>query len=348
MIQFKKNIFSAVLFLICLILILGMYLMLEAAVRYRFKMPPFRSHHPVEWLNQEEKTLHFLHKPVHRRILGRKSSKDLLRPDIQRIVFLGDSTFFRLRDESGNLFHKTIQENLNSEFNSLNVRSVMLAMHGYTVYQNSEMFRIYGADFKPDVVVLGVCLNDLHDRYLHSHDPDGGPLAIHPDGFLSRFDTKSGLGRLFSGSYAAHYVFGLIAKKDPYLFNRAISYHLAWKDYGWRNFEKRLKDLNQMVTESGAVLMVVALPLSEQYGQSESELNYILKPQKKLAEIALSNGILFLDAYDDFRKAGGSLLFSDYLHFNRSGGSVLADSISRLIAGAYESGIIFQKVNSGG
>ena len=148
-------------------------------------------------------------------------------PGIKRIVVLGDST------SAGNgipdvtkVYAKVLERMLNDSGTG-QYQVYNLAVGGYHTYQEAEMLRVRGIQYKPDLVLVGFCLNDFQ------YDADGnvalrlGYKLQGPDpGFVS---TAASVGRrgtdwLLSRSRLAFMVYHLyevslfdaeMRKRDP-------------------------------------------------------------------------------------------------------------------------------------
>ena len=310
----------------------------EFILRFIFKAWPFEENIKLPYLTSRDEVLRWRSSSGNgRNTLGLRNKEITEKKDQFRILFLGDSLVWSGYTSSGELYTQVIEENLNKRSNKpgREVEVINAGIPGYTTYQEFEFLKIYGLDMKPDLLILGFVLNDLHKYF---HKPSKGKiLELDPDRNLNRFDSETFPGSLFSRSHLAHlvtYAWDRIVKKlngVPYFsFDNRTDVYLGWKDYAWRKESKLIEAMNDLLQKKGIKLVIVYFPVMDQIDDRNLKLNrdYVLFPQKRLKEVCNSYGIPFFDLTEVIYKYGGTGLFEDYFHLNTKGDDVVARELT--------------------
>jgi hypothetical protein len=92
-----------------------------------------------------------------------------------------------------------------------------------------------------------------------------------------------------------------------YTFEYRADFYTAWQDEPWQMIDEQSAELVALGAKHGFQVFLVAVPFGDQYreGYLERDRDYVLKPQRKLAQICAAHGIAYLDLYgqltlDDF------------------------------------------------
>ena len=126
------------------------------------------------------------------------------KPEVFRVLFLGDSLLWIGDTSDGRLHTQVIEENLNRAMPTPHrVEVINAGVPGYTTYQEAEFLKAYGLAMEPDLVVVCFVLNDVYPRYLHRPSREE-MFPFDPAARLHRFDGTRFPGRLFARSYLAH------------------------------------------------------------------------------------------------------------------------------------------------
>jgi len=291
----------------------------------------------------KDKTLRWRPEPYKagRNSLGLRNREIVEKGKQFRILFLEDSLVQMGEASSGKLYMVVVEENLNKLRNDTQreIEIINAGILGYTTYQELEFLKIYGLHMKPDMVILCFVFNDVYYKYLHNLK------RWDPEILLNRFDKKSGIGPLFLRSYLAHlFVYSLDrikwrmakAKGCPnYQFNYTMDFYLAWKDYGWREAQKLIGEMNDILKCEKIKFAIIVFPISKQMDTSliRYDKGYLFYPNKKIVSIAEKYSIPMFDLSDSLLENGGTTLFMDYLHLNRAGNDIVAAELSKYLIG---------------
>ena len=262
-----------------------------------------------------------------------------------RILVLGDSFVF------GNAvdYHESVPYLLERKLNAMmdkNAEVVNLGMGGFSTTEEYLVFKEYGINYKPDLVLVGFYINDFQDSL----------------NFKERqYAKKSAFERIVFKSMLVNWAYWRI--KTSHLGNKLTYYFgLNFHTQTAHRFEisllhneylgdprakeaifltfRSLRDINQLSEQIGAKLVVFYIPAKWQVDPKSYEMmqeTYSLqgleldtdRPQKLLSAFLEKEGISFVDYTDAFRDARPQQLYWKYdWHFNQEGYSLLADIIS--------------------
>lgn len=241
---------------------------------------------------------------------------------LQRIVVLGDSVSWGSDGFVGLLVDKLGRR----------AEVINASVPGYTTHQERILLERELIQYRPDLVILSVCLNDNH-LFLHRFDADGGmiwtheaerallpaendPLALLPD--WSYLAVRLRLAYLRAARPAARFPWDAEPDFAP-----------SWKDEGWELFRAELDRIQAAVASVGGRLTVVAIPYAPQFRADllAADSDYTLLPQRKLESICRNAGAPLLDLYPVLRDAGGAELLPDRIHLSEDGHAVVADAL---------------------
>ncbi len=248
--------------------------------------------------------------------------------DQQRIVFLGDSvTFGHFLPFSVTLPH-LLQQNLSSS-NELKVEVINAGVPGYSTFQEAGLLRRHGKTLKPDLILLGFCMNDITERYR--------ALAAYggADFFMVDVDTTVGMSVLRRGWRRSAIRSALVkmlrtsaksgeASRLQNLFTASTTQQVQ------DDWQVAYKELDQLADEArliGAPLAVVIYPIRPQM-QVKSGLN---APQAALIRYLAPRGIPFIDLLEPLRNAQSDDIFLDVTHLSELGSRVAAAEIAKFI-----------------
>jgi HEAT repeat protein/lysophospholipase L1-like esterase len=232
-------------------------------------------------------------------------------PGVRRLVCLGDSTTagYRIRPEDA--YPQLLQDLLDSLGYSIEVFNV--ALGGWSTHQELLAYRKLVRKYRPDVVLVGICLNDV---------PELGNNLSRPPTWLSFCHRHSALVRrlVAASDREIRSVEELIENPRAPKMERAYA----------RLFES-LRTLRDEVHADGAELGVLVLPFRLQIAPDAPPPT----PQARIAAFCAEEGIHHLDLLPAIRAAGEEA-FVDYDHFSPSGQRVVAEQI--LVKGFAELG----------
>lgn len=258
-----------------------------------------------------------------------------------RILMLGDSIPF-YGDGPADTFVGRLESGLNAAPTLVPSEVINAGIKGYTNYQQARYLEKYGLAFEPDLVGVSFCLNDLH-RFAHHFvfDENGEVIgqgydftdeAVESVGSpLYRLARKS---RFLVWMRRRLSVFdGIVnlAARGGYTFDYRPDFNTAWKDEPWVDVERQLAAMKRLGDEHGFPLFVVVFPFGEQLRADylERDREYVLKPQRKLAEICARLDIPLLDLFDDIDR--DKHLLDDLIHLTPEGRGLAAVRIGSFL-----------------
>ncbi len=227
--------------------------------------------------------------------------RDVTRPvetreGLRRIVILGDSVAYGHGVEATEAFPQILEHTLRASGRDVDVFNI--ALPGWSTRQERLAYERIARRYKPNEVVLAVCLNDLAELQIN---------LTKPPGFLLT---------LFKHSAAVRMAFGASSREIgavEELFNAAGS---ARVENAFRLFFDEVKALRSEVAKDGATFSIAVFPFRLQVEpQSPAPL-----VQKRVMDFAAAEKIT---AFDFLREIATSAaptdLFLDYDHFSKAG-----------------------------
>jgi lysophospholipase L1-like esterase len=276
--------------------------LVEFGLRKQYGAWPFeeKQFELPEWCCEKDMTLRWRFSPKGgRNSLGFGDCE--IKPKTKfRILLLGDSVAWYIGKQIDELEKQ------------LDIEIINASQGGYTTYQEYELLKIYGLNMKPDLVIIGFCLNDVYYPYLHK-DLISIPNVV-PENVLKRV------------SWSDSYLINVVALRlGRYSWQRNIGLYYAWNEEPWEQTENLLKQIKDLVP-----LAVVIFPLRDQLKNDylKKDRQYVLYPQKKLTDICKRNEIPCLDLFERLYENGGTSLYTDSIHLSEKGGLVAAEKIS--------------------
>jgi lysophospholipase L1-like esterase len=255
-----------------------------------------------------------------------------------RMMFLGDSVgYFGDSIEDTMVGHMRAALRQNTAYSGLDV--INACVPGYTTWQEVEFLKKDGLKHQPDIVGVEFCLNDLH-RILHKFAMVNGQLvaesfansdeAMKERSFLRRMAEHSELALWLRDKMAIVRSAGQVKANQGYVFDYNIDFSNAWKDAPWNDIEKQMMELVDLGRQNHFRVFLVAFPLSHQYRPDylSRDRSYVLKPQRKLAEITEKLGIPYYDIYPDLNF---KLFTADTIHLTPEGRRIAGELIAKFI-----------------
>jgi len=262
------------------------------------------------------------------------------KPEVFRVLFLGDSLLWIGDTSDGRLHTQVIEENLNRAMPTPHrVEVINAGVPGYTTYQEAEFLKAYGLAMKPDLVVVCFVLNDVYPRYLHRPSREE-MFPFDPAARLHRFDGTRFPGRLFARSYLAHeaaYSFEIVRQffgfAPSFSFQHRDDFYLAWKSHGWAESAKLLEAMQHVLHPTGAPLALVVFPIRDQLEARnlDRDRDYVLSPQRRLRTLCEQRKIPYHDLTEALLAGGGPRLFADHVHLTARGNDLVAVEVTRFL-----------------
>lgn len=239
-----------------------------------------------------------------------------------RILALGDSILFG----EGVAFEDTATQRIEAELRRLlpsrSVQVINTAVAGYNFYQYRVITEGEGARLDPDLVLIGLCKNDLVAE---------ADIEILRELAETRLDYRRDLhARVRSWSGLLHLLDGVVARVRARIgipvpqaleFERQDTAKAAW-DYS----EQQLASVAAYTRERGIPLLVAAFPTRD-----EAATGRIRTPMERFARAVEGQGQHFLDLQADFVEAGEEDLFLESVHPTAGGHGIAARAILRIL-----------------
>jgi lysophospholipase L1-like esterase len=257
-----------------------------------------------------------------------------------RVLFLGDSLAV-YGDSVDDTFVGHLRTTLLSDAKLDTADVVNAGIKGYTNYQELLFLKKIGLSLEPDLVGFEFCVNDLF-KFLHSFDVQGDRLVPGTYQFSTeavgqshepvwaRWAKRSRLLVWLNNNLAVARNAALWGMRQGFSFDYRTDVRNAWRDEPWVDIESQLREAVELGKLHGFPVFVVAFPLASQYDADylAKDRAYVLKPQRKLAEICARLGIPFYDLYKDL---GGGHFVEDGLHLTSEGRRAAGQAIAAFL-----------------
>lgn len=247
-----------------------------------------------------------------------------------RVVCLGDSLTFGFGVEERFAFPQLLQRLLNERLAQRRWEVINTGVSGYCTFQQTAELRRC-LKYRPDLVVLLFCLNDVTEKYIALRSFGGTGLGYQgvADGAASWIFQQLVAIRRYSSLVTALTPTRVDAER-----REAYAVENLWKtpdashvQAAWTQAEQELDELVELCRAEALGLLIAVAPYQGQYALgSEADL-----PQQRLAEYARARGVAFLDLKPGLarlsRAAGHApeRLYLDQSHFNTSGNLAIAE-----------------------
>lgn len=295
-------------------------------------------------------------------------------PDRRRVLVLGDSFAFGHGVGEGQCFAEVLAELLPG------TEVVNLGVPGYNVRTELRYFERVGAAWRPDVVVLALCQNDIVD---HGDDPastegDGSDATPRREGPspVEASAAPASLKRMLSEHCRLYALGQEVVNANKGLARVAVQLGLKDELGGFEMLDNNLRasltdpplsvvraleqveaDLlrvHKAAAASGAQLVVALIPSLQavepaalvrslaytKYETTDFDLN---RPYERLTRFAARNGVALLNPLETFRTAAASgtpLYLPGDLHFNAEGHWLLAEALRPVVEEALAGAVV--------
>lgn len=258
---------------------------------------------------------------------------DLPREGQKRIIFMGDSVVYGDRIKAGESIPWELTLHLGPEYEVINAGMLGYGFHNYYYYAYDLV------KLKPDMVILGICLNDLAlstDRRL-TGDPNDPNCGIQAVTWYNQirwwFNQHSGLLNIDEAFREHHF------PKNNYEIERWIVKMVTMLLDSPNDMQHHIRQSRPYIREMAALMrahdipfVVVVFPFRFQYEPiMKTAFPNHLELQSTVVDLCEENGIPVLDVYEPMgeviEKADHrlNLLFLDYNHFTPYGSKKVAD-----------------------
>jgi HEAT repeat protein/lysophospholipase L1-like esterase len=222
-----------------------------------------------------------------------------------RVVCLGDSVTlgYGLRHEAS--YPNRLQARL--EENGPGTEVMTVALMGWSTRQERVAYVRIARRYAPDLVLLGICLNDLQDLENNLARPPRALVWLHERSALLRriIDAQ---GRQIRS------VRELVTDPDSPRVRE-----------GYEHLIDEIRGLRDEVTRDGGRLAVVVFPFADQVGPEPMAAT----PQRRIEALCALEGIPFRDLLPSLRELGpGAFIPGDHLHLSAEGSARAAEALA--------------------
>ena len=220
-----------------------------------------------------------------------------------RIVCLGDSVTFGYGVAPQSSYPVLLESKLRAR--SQNVEVFSVALFGWSTRQERIAYQRIARKYKPNFVILGICLNDIVEI---------GNNNAQPPRFLSLLYRNSNLVRVLMRPHAReiHQVEELFEEPDAQRV-----------EAGWQLCFEEIDQLASEVKQDGAQLIVLLFPFRFQVRPDPPDPI----AQQKMADFCRQRGLPFLDVLPQLKPLG-DFGFVDYDHLSSLGATEVAAAVA--------------------
>jgi lysophospholipase L1-like esterase len=222
---------------------------------------------------------------------------------VHRVICLGDSVTFGPDAHAEDAYPQRLQAELDARGPYAEVFN--LSLWGWSTYRERLAYEQIGRRYRPDQVLLGICLNDVADL----------SALRRPPAWLVALHRRSALVRWAIDAEGRH-VRGIAE-----LFETPDSPRVR---AGFERLFDEIRQLEQAVEADGAELGVLVFPFRPQLGSRPPEP----AAQQRIAAFCVERGLPFLDLLPALRELGESALEpDDGIHLSPAGCARVAQEI---------------------
>jgi len=228
--------------------------------------------------------------------------------DVWRVAFLGDSVTMGAGIEPREAYPQVLESLLRAQGRGIEVFNV--ALWGWSTRQERIAYERLVRKYRPDLVVLAVCLNDIPELQNNLSRPPRWISALHRHSALVR--------RVVNAS-------GREIQSVEQLFGARESSTVR---EAWARFFDEVRPLDAAVARDGTAFAVLVLPFRFQVRPGASPP----APQQAIEQFCRDKRLRCLDLLDALRRIGEEA-FIDYDHLSAKGTRAVAEALlaSRLL-----------------
>jgi HEAT repeat protein/lysophospholipase L1-like esterase len=222
---------------------------------------------------------------------------------VHRVVCLGDSTTMGWNVRPEEAYPQILQDRLGGLGRSEEVFNV--ALGGWSTRQERIAYRRLARKYRPDQVLIGICLNDVAEMQNNLSRPPALLAGLHRRSALVRRIVRA-------GEREVRQMEDVLTRNDS----------TEVRD-GFAKLFAELRTLRDDVRADGANLAVLMFPARFQLGGSAPPT-----AQSTVAAFCAAEGLPYLDLLPALFRAGGQA-FIDEVHLSPLGARVVADEVVR-------------------
>lgn len=275
---------------------------------------------------------------------------------IFRIIAVGDSITFGFGVRLENTYAKRLEARMNEQLyeSPVSVEVINAGIEGVGLNYYFYILREVVSHLEPDLILIGLALNDIADYHKQRHDADVRDVIISlaPRRLNHFMRTHSHLyAYIYLNLKSILYKTGVLDINSTYGGNfLTLNPPSERQTNAWESSLQRLSELVDLANHMEVPLALVVFPMEVQLSAQMRDLyrqtlgiqldNEIVigDPQRRLTEFAQAKGVLLIDLLPRFRKLQGQGLFlrnksisHDWAHPSSQGHDIAADEIFRAL-----------------
>jgi lysophospholipase L1-like esterase len=247
-------------------------------------------------------------------------------PSTFRICGLGDSFTYGVGVAADAIYLSVLEGLLNARASTHpRVEVLRAGLPRYFAQAEHLLLKHYGLRYAPDLVLIGVLVNDVIDSYLGLD-----AIVVGEDGYLLTREAAR-LGRtgaaLHEHSHVMRILLGALVQRMT-----DAAYPVRWDDLyedggfheeSWQALEREHGSILETVRSAGAELVLVYIPQAGPWGVEHAY------PPERLARWGERHGVLVIDTLPALREASKTqpLYFAKDGHANGAGHAVIARAV---------------------
>ncbi|MHB8068470.1 MAG: GDSL-type esterase/lipase family protein [Desulfobaccales bacterium] len=195
-------------------------------------------------------------------------------PNEYRIAFIGDSVTFGVGVATKDTYPEVVQNDLNRLQDRYRVKAFNFAMSSYSVKEMVATLKYRVPEVDPDLVVMGIIINDFYLDRTPGVDKWGYNTFGGPSQMVNKYPTIKLILRNLHLSYVIRDVMARSMEKKQAEVQLMQGKMPEWIDSSYRY----VSDFKQIATAHGYQYLVLTIPT---LGQDGSQFRYILNNFKR-------------------------------------------------------------------
>jgi lysophospholipase L1-like esterase len=248
-----------------------------------------------------------------------------------RVLGLGDSITFGAGVKVGDTYLKQLEKLLNHRKEEVKYEVINAGINRYDNLQELRLLKELAPKLHPDLVVIGVCINDIYG-VPHKYKVPARNQAVKNKACAHTIIHKL-ICNLRKQSKFVDLAIKLYRNSRValhaanYLREYLRSCYRRWEGEDWGLLQKQLLEFKSIADEQGFQIVFVLFPTEIQLHFTQQEA----VPQLKFVEFAQAHEFLYLDLFRSFKENGLStkkplFLEKDDLHPNAEGHKLIAET----------------------
>lgn len=206
---------------------------------------------------------------------------ELAKGDLLRVLFIGDSITFGQRIDNSQTLPAFFQARVKAQ-SRLDIEALNFGQLGWNIKDLHDLFKSRGASFNPELVIYGLCLNDIDTR---------------PEDY-SKFQKRKRRRQANPAWWTRLKILSILQRwNGGDSFDDYLEYLYLGDERAWPAFKKELSGFSKSVTKRGARFAVVVLPWFDKGHLSSSTRGRI---NERVVGFCKEQGIEVMDGYQWF------------------------------------------------